>query len=316
VSTQGTERPVALSIVVPCYNEVEGIAACHARLTAVCAALSLSDYEIVFVNDGSSDGTLDVLLRLGDPRVVIADLSRNFGHQLALSAGLSLARGARVFIVDADLQDPPELLGPMLARMNEGADVVYGQRRARKGESLFKRATARLFYRSLRRITAVPIPVDAGDFRLMSRRVVDALLAMPESHRFVRGMVAWVGFEQAALPYEREPRRTGKTHYPFSRMLGLALDAATGFAAAPLRFVFVVAALSVLLAIGLIVWSIFAFTTGVTVPGWTSLMVVFLFFSALQLFCVGLIGEYVGRIFTEVKNRPLYLIKQVYRGGE
>jgi dolichol-phosphate mannosyltransferase len=201
----------------------------------------------------------------------------------------------------------------MMARMNEGVDVAYGQRKRRAGESLFKLITARLFYRILRRITNIDIPVDTGDFRLMSRRVVDALIAMPENHRFVRGMVAWIGFEQVAVPYHREPRRTGRTSYSFARMLGLAIDAATGFTHAPLRFVFVVAALSALLAIGLILWSLYVYFAYATVPGWASVTVIFLFFSALQLFSIGLIGEYVGRIFTEVKDRPLYLVKKVYR---
>ncbi|MGO4704950.1 glycosyltransferase family 2 protein [Microvirga sp. 2MCAF38] len=306
-------RP-GLSVVVPCYNEEECIRACHERLTAVCQGLAV-DYELVFVNDGSADRTAGILLDLkkSDPRIVIVDLARNHGHQLALSAGLSVALGERVFVIDADLQDPPELLGEMMKVMDAGADVVYGQRRAREGESWFKLATAKLFYRALSRIAAFPIPHDTGDFRLMSRQVVDILNSMPESHRFIRGMVAWIGFDQVPMLYDRHARFAGETKYPFGKMLLLASDAMTAFAVAPLRFVYSLALVAALLAVLMIGWSFFAYLLNDTSPGWASLMVVVLAFSSVQLFCLGVIGEYISRIFTQVKGRPLFVIKAVHR---
>jgi dolichol-phosphate mannosyltransferase len=307
---------IELTIVVPCYNERECVVACHARLTEVCRAQLLGSYEIIFVNDGSTDETLAILLTLqaSDPHVQIVDLARNHGHQLALSAGLALATGDRVFIIDADLQDPPELLPEMMKLMDEGADVVYGQRTERPGDSLFKKVTARLFYRLLARSTNVEIPVDTGDFRLMKRAVVDVLNSMPEAHRFVRGMVAWIGFTQVPIRYSRSERVAGATKYPFAKMWRLAIDGITAFATAPLRFAFGMAVFAVLLAIVLLGWSIFAFFFEDAVPGWSSLMVVFLFFTAVQLVSVAIIGEYIGRIFIQTKGRPLYVIRHVYRG--
>lgn len=307
-------RPVALSIVVPCYNERECVEACHGRLEKVCREAGISDYELIFVNDGSTDGTLDILvpLQARDSRVVVVDLARNHGHQLALSAGLALTRGERVFVIDADLQDPPELLPEMMRLMDEGADVVYGQRLTRKGESLFKNVTAKLFYRFLARSTNVDIPLDTGDFRLMRRAVVDVLNRMPEAHRFVRGMVAWVGFNQVPLRYARAERFAGATKYPFRKMVRLALDAITAFATAPLRFAFGIALFAVFLALLLLGWSIYVYFFHDAVPGWSSLMVVFLFFTAVQLFSVAIIGEYIGRIFIQTKGRPLFVIRNVY----
>jgi dolichol-phosphate mannosyltransferase len=307
-------RPILLSVVVPCFNEQDCVEACHRRLSGVLRDADIASHEIIFVNDGSTDATLDRLvgLQARDPHVVVIDLARNHGHQLALSAGLALSRGARVFVIDADLQDPPELLPEMMRLMDDGADVVYGQRLTRKGESPFKNLTAKLFYRLLARSTTVDIPVDTGDFRLMSRAVVDVLNRMPEAHRFLRGMVAWVGFKQVPLHYARAERIAGTTKYPFGKMLRLALDAMTAFATAPLRFAFGIALFAVFLAVVLLGWSIYVYFFYDAVPGWASLMVVFLFFTAVQLFSVAIMGEYIGRIFIQTKGRPLFVIRKVY----
>jgi len=229
----------ALSIVVPCFNEEACLPTLHERLTAAARGAAGDDYEIVLVNDGSRDSTWPIMRRLADedPHVVGVNLSRNHGHQLALTAGLDLCRGEVILIIDADLQDPPELLPQMLETMRrDGADVVYGVRRSRAGETPFKRATAHGFYRLLSRATEVDIPLDAGDFRLMSRRALDALLAMPEQARFIRGMVAWIGFKQAPFTYDRDRRFAGETKYPLRKMIRFAFDALTGFSSAPLTY--------------------------------------------------------------------------------
>ena len=304
------------SIVVPCYNEQHVIDELCARLKASCEAAGETNYEIVLVNDGSRDGTWKAITEQcnRDRRVLGVNLSRNHGHQLALSAGLALCSGQRVLVIDADLQDPPELLPQMMRLMNEGADVVYGQRKSRAGESAFKKSTAAAFYRVLRRLTDTGIPVDAGDFRLMRREVVDVLNAMPEHHRFIRGMVSWVGYTQVPLPYDRAPRPSGKTGYPLGRMIRLALDAITGFSIAPLRFATYVACSFLLLAALLAVYVLYSVAFLGVVKGWASLFLAFLVFSSVQLLCLGLMGEYIGRIFVETKRRPLYVIKEVFRG--
>jgi glycosyltransferase involved in cell wall biosynthesis len=306
------EAPL-LSVVVPFYNEELCVRACHERLTAACEKLTVS-YELVFVNDGSADATLAGLLqaREQNPHVVVVDLARNHGHQLALSAGLSVARGQRILIIDADLQDPPELLGDMMALMDGGADVVYGQRRSRQGEGWLKLVTAKCFYRLLSRVASINIPHDTGDFRLMSRQVLEVVNAMPESHRFIRGMVSWVGFNQVPLVYDRQPRYGGTTKYPFRKMVLFALDAMTSFAVAPMRFAYILAFMAAVVAAILVVWSLWAFFAYETAPGWASLMVVVLVFSSIQLFCLGIMGEYISRIFVQVKGRPLFIVKKVY----
>ena len=308
-------QPPLLSVVVPCLNEEACILEFHRRMTAACEEIPGVSFEVIYINDGSSDKTLDVIIDLqrSDARITIIDLARNHGHQIALSAGLAHAKGERVLAIDADLQDPPELLKAMWVQMDAGADVVYGKRNRRQGESILKRATAFAFYRLLGSVTNVPIPIDAGDFRLMSRRVVNILVSMPESHRFVRGMVAWIGLTQVPVCYDRDPRYAGVTKYSPSKMLGLALDAFTAFAAAPLRLVFLMATLSALLAGILLAWAIYSYLYLDAIPGWASLMVVFLFFTSVQLFALAVIGEYVGRIFMQTKNRPLYVVKAVHR---
>src|SRR5688572_21645148 len=308
----------ALSIVVPCYNEHECLAALRDRLSKAAGAVAGDDYELVLVNDGSTDGSWEIMrdLAAADPRLVAVNLSRNHGHQLALTAGLDLCRGDTVLIIDADLQDPPELLGDMLQLMaDENADVVYGVRVARTGETPFKRATAHAFYRMLARATEVDIPLDAGDFRLISRRALDALLAMPEQARFIRGMVAWIGFRQIPFAYDRAERHAGETKYPLSKMLRFAFDALTGFSSAPLKLAShagLLLSLGSLLIIGYIA---FAFMTGQSIQGWTSLMLVVVVLGAVQMFVLALMGEYIGRLYNEAKKRPLYIVQEIAGGA-
>ncbi|GAA0678275.1 dolichol-phosphate mannosyltransferase [Sphingomonas insulae] len=306
-------RP-ALSVVIPCYNEAACLELLHARVAAAARAAVGDDHEIVLINDGSRDDSWAVMQRLAaqDPRLVAINLSRNHGHQLALTAGLDLCSGAQILIIDADLQDPPELLTDMRATMAaQGADVVYAVRRKREGETIFKKATAAAFYRVLDRVTDTPIPLDTGDFRLMSRRALDALLSLPEQARFIRGMVAWVGFRQVPFPYDRAERHAGETNYPLGKMVRLAFDAVTGFSTAPLRFAShasVILAGASLLLLFYILWGFFE---GSPVQGWTSTMLVVTVLSAVQMFVLGMIGEYLGRLYIESKRRPLYLVADI-----
>jgi glycosyltransferase involved in cell wall biosynthesis len=305
-----------LSVIVPCYNESDSLAELHRRVTAVCRQSVGDNYEFVIVNDGSTDGSWAQLsaLAASDPRLRCIDLSRNYGHQSAVTAGLALSRGEKVLLLDADLQDPPELLPVMLERMNEGFDVVYGQRRSRDGEGTFKRASAALFYRLLRQLAHVDIPQDTGDFRLMRRVVVEALNSLPEQHRFVRGMVAWVGFRQTAVQYDRDKRRGGQTHYSFWKMTSLATDAITSFSIVPLRLIVTLAGLTFLVSLLLLLYAAISWAFFDAVPGWTSLISVVLFLGSVQLLSLGIIGEYVGRTFIESKRRPPFLIREIVQG--
>jgi glycosyltransferase involved in cell wall biosynthesis len=303
-----------LSIVVPCFNEQACLAMLHQRLTAAARASFGEDYEIMLVNDGSRDDSWAVMrgLAASDPRVVAVNLSRNHGHQLALTAGLDICRGDFILIIDADLQDPPELLADMVETMRrDGADVVYGVRKTRKGETAFKRATAHGFYRLLARATEVDIPLDAGDFRLMSRRALDVLLAMPEQARFIRGMVAWLGFRQVPILYDRDERFAGETKYPFGKMFRFALDALTGFSSAPLKLA---SHAGLALSIGsllIVLYIAYAWLAGRSIQGWTSLMLVVVVLGAVQMFVLALMGEYIGRLYNEAKRRPLYIIQDI-----
>ncbi|HEY1142660.1 MAG TPA: glycosyltransferase family 2 protein [Sphingomicrobium sp.] len=307
-----------LSIVVPCFNEEACLPELHRRLGAAARSAFGEDYEIVLINDGSKDRTWPVMRELaaGDPHVAGLNLSRNHGHQLALTAGLDLCRGETILIIDADLQDPPELLPAMFDAMREQeADVVYGVRRSRAGETAFKRATAHGFYRLLSRATEIDIPVDAGDFRLMSRRALNALLAMPEQSRFIRGMVAWIGFRQVPFLYDRDQRFAGETKYPLRKMVRFALDALTGFSSAPLKLA---SHAGLFLSFGSVLilgYIAYAWITGQSIQGWTSLMFVVVVLGAVQMFVLALMGEYIGRLYNEAKRRPLYIVQEVV-GGE
>jgi dolichol-phosphate mannosyltransferase len=302
----------ALSIVVPCFNEEACLGELHQRLGAAARSAVGADYELVLVNDGSRDASWPAMQRLAaeDAHLVAVNLSRNHGHQLALTAGLDLCRGDKILIIDADLQDPPELLPAMLTTMREtGADVVYGVRQSRAGETAFKRATAHGFYRLLSRATDVDIPVDAGDFRLMSRRALDALLAMPEQARFIRGMVAWIGFKQVPFAYDRAERFAGETKYPLKKMVRFAFDALTGFSSAPLKLASHAGLWLSLGSLLLIVYIAYAWITGHSIQGWTSLMLVVVVLGAVQMFVLALMGEYIGRLYNESKRRPLYTVQ-------
>ena len=304
----------ALSIVAPCFNETSCLETLHARVSAAARAAVGEDYELVLVDDGSSDGTWPMMQRLaeGDPHLMAVSLSRNHGHQLALTAGLDLCSGARVLIIDADLQDPPELLPAMMAEMDrQEADVVYGVRRSREGESAFKLASASLFYRGLSRLAEIEIPADVGDFRLMSRRALDALLSLPEEARFIRGMVAWIGFRQVPFLYDRQQRHSGRTKYPIRKMVRLAADALTGFSTLPLRLAGHTAVVLALISLALLGYIVLRWWTGDTVQGWPSVMVVVTGLGAAQMLALATIGEYLGRVYVEVKRRPLYIVSEI-----
>ena len=311
--THTRRTTVRVSAVIPCYNEEESIGELYRRVSAACLEEIGEDFEIVLVNDGSADSTWTKVSALAgeDHHVVGINLSRNHGHQLALSAGLSACRGDRILILDADLQDPPELLGKMMLLMDEGADVVYGRRAGRAGETWFKRATAAIFYSLLRRLVDVDIPRDAGDFRLLSRRALSILLAMPEQHRFLRGMVSWIGLRQVPVVYDRAPRYRGETKYSVTKMARFALDAITGFSTKPLRIASYLGLLFGLFGIALLVYVVVGFATLRVVPGWTSLMAVVSIMGSATLFVLGLIGEYIGRMYMEMKRRPLFIIDEV-----
>ncbi|MGH6981512.1 MAG: glycosyltransferase family 2 protein [Stellaceae bacterium] len=306
-------EPCRLSVVVPCFNEAEVLLAFYERTASVLHDAVGDDYEIVLVNDGSRDGTWEMIGELAerDPRVVGVNLSRNFGHQLALTAGLDYASGDLVLILDADLQDPPELLPRMMALIDEGADVVYGQRTERFGETRFKVAMTRGFYRLLGKIANVDIPLDAGDFRLMRRRVVDALNDMPEQQRFVRGMVAWLGFTQVPLPYQRPARHAGTSKYSLVRLIRLALDGITSFSVWPLRLALFAGVAFCLVALGLLIYALASWAFIASPPGWTSTMVAITLVGGMQLICVGLLSEYLGRVYMEVKRRPHFIVREV-----
>ena len=308
-----------LSIVAPCYNEEGCLRDFVQRARTAVAGLPCS-FEIILVNDGSSDGTLPLALALAttDPRIRVVNLLRNFGHQAAATAGLDLARGDFVVLIDADLQDPPEVIREMVAQWEAGADVAYGQRRTRPGESSLKLVSASLFYRLLRHLTTSNIPADTGDFRLMDRKIVGALRQMRESHRFIRGMVSWVGGRQVAVLYDRQPRFAGKTKYPLRRMVSFALDAITSFSVVPLRWVTYLALLIIVLAV---LATLTVFVVKLThpdyfIPGFAATMLTIIFFGGVQLLALGVIGEYLGRMYESVKSRPIYLIEGIYTAAE
>lgn len=303
----------ALSVVIPCYNEEANLDLLVARTSAACRNAVEDSFEIVMVNDGSRDETWHGMTQHAaqNRHIVAVNLSANCGHQLALSAGLQLCRGDTVMVMDADLQDPPELLPAFLAKMAEGHDVVYGQRAKRAGETLSKKATASVFYRLMQRMVDVPIPRDTGDFRVMSRRVVDHLNAMPERYRFIRGMVSLVGFSQTALIYEREARFAGESNYPLKKMIAFALDAITSFSTIPLRITTYLGLVAGMLGLVTLAWVFVSWLLGMALTGWTSLAGLVLIIGSLQLMMLGIFGEYLGRMYMESKRRPLYIIDEV-----
>lgn len=300
-----------ISVVVPCYNEEEVLHAFYERTLSVLDSIA-EEFEFIFVNDGSRDRTGEILLLLNrrDPRVKVIDLSRNFGKEVAMTAGLDFAFGDAVVVIDADLQDPPELIPRMVEKWRDGYDVVYATRGGREGETLLKKTTARWFYRIARMTTHIDIPENTGDFRLMSRRSVEALRTIRERHRFMKGLFSWIGFSQVGIPYQRQPRLAGTTKWNYWKLWNFAIEGITSFSIGPLQFASyfgaTVALFGFIYALFLVVRTI---TLGVDVPGYASLMVVILFFSGVQLVTLGVIGEYLGRMFNETKRRPLYLIQ-------
>jgi len=305
-----------LSVVIPCFNEELVLRAAHERLTQAVSSIEGFDYELIFVDDGSRDRTYEILAELqsADRHTRVLKLSRNFGHQIAVTAGLESAGGEVIVVIDADLQDPPEVISQMVDLWRQGNHVVYGSRTTRPGESRFKLMTAKAYYRIINRLSDTAIPVDTGDFRLMDRKVVDVLLAMPERGRFLRGMVSWIGFRQVPLPYEREVRHAGRTKYSLLRMVRFAMDGILSFSLLPLRLASFTGMVAIWLAIGGIVVAVvvrllrlYDLQLG---RGWASLFVAVLFMGGVQLLTLGVMGEYLGRIYTEVKRRPLYAVQE------
>ena len=307
-------RP-ALSVVAPCFNEEGVLPEFLQRVGVVLDGLG-GTAEIVLVDDGSRDATWQGMTDWAakDRRIVAVRLMRNHGHQLALTAGLSVCRGERILIIDADLQDPPELLPEMMKLMDQGADVVYGRRRQREGESLFKRVTAAAFYRLIGRMTDVEIPLDAGDFRLLTRRVLDILLAMPERHRFVRGMVAWIGGRQVPIVYDRKARAAGQSKYPLAKMIRFAADAITAFSVVPLMASMTIGWVMAAVGFTFFVYSIVGWVLGLNLPGWTSLMAAVGLLGGMQFLMLGIIGAYLGRLYDQSKGRPLFMIRDIVGG--
>lgn len=309
------QKAEKICLIVPCYNEQEVIDACHSRIMGAISALSDYTFEIIYINDGSSDQTLAHLeaLNRNDARVTVINLSRNFGKEAAMTAGLDHADGDAVIILDADLQDPPELIAEMIGVWKrENADVVYGQRVSRQGETWLKKFTAFSFYRVINWISRVKIPRNTGDFRLMSKRTVDSLRQLQEHHRFMKGLFSWVGFKQVPMTYHRHPRLAGRTKWDYLKLWNFSLEGITGFSTTPLKMA---SLLGLLIAIFSVIFGaiiiIKTLTEGRDIPGYASLMVMVTFMGGIQLLSIGLLGEYVGRIFNETKRRPLYLIDKI-----
>ena len=302
-----------ISVVVPVYNEESNIHEVYRRCSAVLALMG--PYELIFVNDGSIDRTLDALKEIAakDQRVKIVSFARNFGHQMAVTAGLDHACGDAAVIIDGDLQDPPELIPQMLGKWQEGYQVVYAKRKRRKGDSIFKRATAFLFYRVLRALTSTEIPLDTGDFRLLDRSVINVLKGMRERSRFIRGLIAWVGFRQIGVEFERHERFSGDTKYPLSKMIKFALNGIISFSDKPLKIASFMGLVCSCVGMTMILWGIYSkfFRPESTLPGWTSVFIAVLFLGGIQLFTIGIIGEYIGRIYEESKSRPLYVVSEL-----
>ena len=306
-----------LTAVAPIYNERESVEELHRRLAA--ALEPLGPYEIVLVDDGSTDGSWEAMQRLAaaDDRLRLLRLSRNFGHQIALTAGLDAARGDAVVLIDGDLQDPPELIPELVARWREGYDVVYAVREQREGESRLRLLAISAFYRLFRRMAATDIPANTGDFRLLSRRAVDALARMPERARYLRGMTSWIGFRQTGVPYRRDARYAGTSKYPLGKLWRLASDGITSFSVAPIRLVTRIGAVMLVFCAGVLAWTLYVrFFTDNAPQGWTSLLAVVLLLGGMQMLGIGIVGQYIARIFEETKQRPLYFVSETVERGE
>lgn len=301
-----------VSVIIPMYYEEDVVNECYKRISTVCQSIENYDYEVIFVNDGSKDKTLSMLEEIAkdDKKVKLISFSRNFGHQCAVTAGLKYVTGDAIVIIDADLQDPPELIQEMLKLWEQGNEVIYGKRKTRDGESKFKLLTAKLFYQTLNALSDVDIPKDTGDFRLVDRKVVDTINSMPEHNKFLRGLFSWVGYKQYAFEYERKERFAGETKYPLKKMLKLALDGIISFSTKPLKLVGGLGMLSIIASFGVLLYSIlsFIFKWNHLTPGWTSLMVTNTFLSGIILISLWMMSEYIARIYDESKDRPQYII--------
>lgn len=303
---------IELSVVIPIFNEEKNIPLLFERLHTSVSQITPS-YELIFVNDGSKDNSLLELVKISeqDSRVLYINFSRNFGHQLAVTAGLDASRGRAVVIIDGDMQDPPELIPALYAKYKEGFEVVYAQRRKREGDSFFKKITAKYFYRTLKKLTSIDIPLDTGDFRLIDRKIVDNLKQMPERNKFLRGQIAWLGYRQTSVLFDRDKRLHGKSGYPLSKMLKFAMDGITGFSAKPLAFVTRVGFVMSILSFVIILYAIYShFILHRTITGWTSLIISTMFIGGVQLLSIGIIGEYISRINNNVLQRPLYIVER------
>jgi polyisoprenyl-phosphate glycosyltransferase len=303
---------IDLSIIIPIFNEEDNIHLLQNRLTAVAEKMGVS-FELLFVNDGSKDNSIVLIKALAqkDNRIKYIDFSRNFGHQVAVTAGMDASSGNAIVIIDADLQDPPELIADLYAKMKEGFQVVYAKRKQREGESFLKKLTAKMFYRILKRITSINIPVDTGDFRIMDRKVVEVLKAMPEKNKFLRGQIAWIGFNQTFVEYDRSERNAGKTGYTYRKMIRFAMDGITSFSNFPLKVASVLGFAVSGISFFIMMYALYVrFVAGHYVEGWTSLMISILFLGGIQLICVGLIGEYLSRVSDNVRDRPLYVVAE------
>lgn len=300
-----------LSVIIPIYNESDNIDLLYSRLGSVLNKMENSTYEMVFVNDGSADNSLELIQKLAqkDDKIKFINFSRNFGHQIAVTAGLDHCNGDAIVIIDADLQDPPELILDLMKKYQEGFQVVYAKRKSRKGESYLKKLTAKWFYRILSKITSVEIPVDTGDFRIIDRKIVDVLMQMPEKQKFLRGQISWVGYNQTFVEYERDERHAGETGYTYRKMIQFALDGITSFSNFPLKFATMAGFIVSGIAFLVMIYTLFSrFVLQETQPGWTSLMLSVLFIGGIQLIGIGIIGEYISRISDNVRNRPLYIV--------
>ena len=309
---ENSNNNIDISVIVPIYNEEQIISELYNRLQSTVSQISKS-YELIFVNDGSKDQSLKELLKLSeqDPRVFYINFSRNFGHQIAVTAGLDASNGKAVVIIDGDLQDPPELITDLYAKYKEGYEVVYAKRKERKGESAFKKVTAKIFYRTLKRITAIEIPLDTGDFRLIDRKVVNYLNQMPEQNKFLRGQIAWLGFKQTEVLFNRDKRKYGKTGYSLGKMLRFAMDGITSFSDKPLQVVTKTGFAISFVSFVIILYAIYShFILDRTITGWTSLIISSMFIGGVQLISIGVIGEYISRINKNVLKRPLYIVEK------
>jgi polyisoprenyl-phosphate glycosyltransferase len=304
-----------VSIIVPCFNEEHVIEHAYQRIHKTMQSFTHAGYELIFINDGSQDSTLAILKSLAtkDENLKIISFSRNFGHQPALSAGLEICKGDVAIIIDADLQDPPELFPDMIRlHLSEGASVVYGQRESRKGESWFKKITAKIFYRTINKLSETSLPLDTGDFRLIDRNVINAFKDLPEKNKYIRGLISWIGFKQVPLKYKRAERLAGETKYPLAKMLKFSKTSLFYFSKKPLRLALNLGLITVLVGLGLSIWVFYSliFRPEITVQGWASTIIAFIFFGGIQLLTIGVLGEYIGNMFEEIKNRPEYIVSE------